>query len=92
MKIIAEKVKYEDLKPGDLFSRYDQTYWDNVLEPEKISAGSVWDAPVSIFLKACPAGISLTTDYVYKITIVKDDGIEWRKDAEKMRDRVKGRL
>jgi len=29
MRIIATPVKGKDLKPGDLFSMADQTYWDH---------------------------------------------------------------
>lgn len=65
MKITAEEVKCEDLKPGDLFSTAGQSYWSHY---EPFSVGE------RVYIRterACPPNDRGKP--IFKITIDKED-------------------
>lgn len=65
MKVIAEKVKYHELKRGDLASYEDQSFWDNVL-----SIDNIVHLNLLLILNQDPEN---PDEDLYRITIVKDE-------------------
>ena len=64
MKIIATKVKTEDLKPGDLFSTATPQYWDSIH-----LSGSLGE---KVYIRTeTPCPIDQTGEDIYKIKIKK---------------------
>jgi hypothetical protein len=66
VRIIAVKTELRDLRPGDLYSEYDGSYWNLAMSghvpPQALICTNVADAE----------DISKDSLHVYKLTIVKE--------------------
>lgn len=69
MKVIATKAKAVDLKPGDLFSTADQTYWTSALKYKRDN--SVGETVYIRTNVSCPED-QVDVD-IYLITIERGD-------------------
>lgn len=68
MKVVATKVKCEELKPGDLFSNVDQHYWDLAMARNAASVGE------RVYIRTnalCPE--DQIGDEIYRIEIDRGD-------------------
>ena len=64
MKIVATKVRGEELKPGDLFSTADQLYWDHY---DPLSIGE------KVYIRTeAPCPPDQKDDPIYRITIEEE--------------------
>lgn len=67
MKVIATKVKTQDLEPGDLFSTADQRYWTSAI---KYKVGSVGETVYIRTNVPCPED-QMDQD-IHRITIERE--------------------
>lgn len=76
MKVIATKVKAEELKPGDLFSTMGQRYWNTAArgDGEASVRRGLYSVGESVYIRTdTPCPKEQADNEVYRITIERGD-------------------
>lgn len=77
VRVVAIKTAVRDLKPGDLFSDQDGTYWNRAM------AGRVLPQALICTNEAEDVDIGIHNDYVYRLTIVRENIGKQERDVHR---------
>jgi hypothetical protein len=75
-RVVAVKTPVRDLKPGDLFSEKDGSYWNRAMSGHALPQALICTNDLN------DVDVNTPTEYVYRLTIVREGGERGRVERD----------